>query len=68
MDPASSPSAAGPATDPGEAANAVPAAEPHGGEGSASTPPPRKLWTAESPHFDGLTMSAIVLDRLQQHI
>lgn len=29
---------------------------------------PRKLWTADNPFFDNLTMSAIVLDRLQQHI
>jgi hypothetical protein len=29
---------------------------------------PRMLWTVDSPFFDGLTMSAIVLDKLLQHI
>lgn len=28
----------------------------------------RSLWTADSPFFDNVTMSAIVLDQLQQHI
>jgi hypothetical protein len=31
-------------------------------------PTPRMLWTVDSPYFDGLTMSAIVLDKLLQHI
>ena len=73
MTTASSPSGARPASDHGEAADAAPTPEPHDPaskdkEGSESTPAPRKLWTAGSPFFDGLTMSAIVLDRLQEHI
>jgi hypothetical protein len=29
---------------------------------------PRILWTVDSPFFDDLTMSAVVLDKLLQHI
>jgi hypothetical protein len=58
----------------GEAANTAPAHNTHepvsenGGKAADVTSTHRKLWTAESPFFDDLTMSAIVLDRLQQHI
>src|SRR5271155_2192034 len=37
-------------------------------ETASQTPTTRNLWTLESPFFDSLTMSAIVLDQLQQHI
>jgi hypothetical protein len=52
-----------------ETMSAVPTSDdPSPASDPEEVPTPRILWTADSPCFDGLTMSAIVLDKFLQHI